>query len=169
VSIRSKKEQRRLIGKQRSDLPPTREAALIEELAQDLADCYNALLASGASEPEAYQQTLAELTGSEPLSCELQREAGKQEPILPETNRRENMLADFWRDLRYGARTLGKNKGFTFVAVSSLALGFTLVATTLAVVNAYLIRSMPFPAAGPAVSRHLYRAGRAGTARRGDA
>jgi hypothetical protein len=128
-------------------LPPTREAALIEELAQDLADCYNALLASGASEPEAYQQTLAELTGSEPLSCELQREAGKQEPILPETNRRENMLADFWRDLRYGARTLGKNKGFTFVAVSSLALGFTLVATTLAVVNAYLIRSMPFPAA----------------------
>ncbi len=57
------------------------------------------------------------------------------------------MLADFWRDLRYGSRTLGRNKGFTIVAVFSLALGFALVATTLAVVNAYLIRSMPFPAA----------------------
>jgi predicted permease len=57
------------------------------------------------------------------------------------------MLADFWRDLRYGARTLGKSKGFTSIAVISLALGFALVATTLAVVNAYLIRSMPFPAA----------------------
>jgi predicted permease len=49
--------------------------------------------------------------------------------------------------LRYGARTLGRDKGFTVVAVFSLALGFALIATTLAVVNAYLIRSMPFPAA----------------------
>src|SRR5262245_19520179 len=57
------------------------------------------------------------------------------------------MLADFWRDLSYGVRTLGKNMGFTFVGVISLALGFALVATTLAVVNAYLIRSLPFPAA----------------------
>jgi putative ABC transport system permease protein len=57
------------------------------------------------------------------------------------------MLADFWRDLNYSVRTLGKNLGFTFVGVISLALGFALVATTLAVVNAYLIRSLPFPAA----------------------
>jgi putative ABC transport system permease protein len=57
------------------------------------------------------------------------------------------MLADFSRDLNYSVRTLGKNMGFTFVVVISLALGFALVATTLAVVNAYLIRSLPFPAA----------------------
>jgi putative ABC transport system permease protein len=57
------------------------------------------------------------------------------------------MLADFWRDVRYGARSLSRKKGFTFVAVFSLALGYALVATMLAVVNAYLIRSMPFPAA----------------------
>jgi len=57
------------------------------------------------------------------------------------------MLADLWRDLVYGARSLCRNKGFTLVAVLSLSLGFALAATTMAVVNAYLIRSMPYPAA----------------------
>ena len=57
------------------------------------------------------------------------------------------MLEDFWRDLRYGVRKLGKHKGFTTVAVLSLALGIALAATTLAVVNAYLIRTLPYPAA----------------------
>lgn len=52
-----------------------------------------------------------------------------------------------WQDLRFGARMLIKNLGFTLATVSSLALGFALAATTLAVVNAYLIRSMPFPSA----------------------
>jgi len=34
----------------RSRLAPTRESAIVEELAQDLDDCYTALLASGVSE-----------------------------------------------------------------------------------------------------------------------
>lgn len=57
------------------------------------------------------------------------------------------MLADFWHDLRYGARMLGKKPGFTLVAMLTLALGFALTATMLAVVNAYFIRAMPYPAA----------------------
>src|SRR5215475_908141 len=32
-------------------------------------------------------------------------------------------LEDIWYDLRYGSRMLMKNSGFTFVAVSALALG----------------------------------------------
>lgn len=130
-------------------LEPMREAAILEELAQDLDDCYTALLASGASQAEAYQQTLAELADSEMLRRELRRveRQGQQELIVVGTNRRTTMIADLWRDLRFGVRTLGKSKGFTFIAVISLALGFALVATMLAVVNAYLLRSMPFPAA----------------------
>jgi putative ABC transport system permease protein len=128
-------------------LPPTREAAIVEELAQDLADSYEALIASGVSEAEAYQQTLAELQGSELLTRELQREEHQPEPVLVGANQRAASLMSIWRDLHYGARTLGKNKGFAFVAVFSLALGFALAATTLAVVNAYLLRSLPFPAA----------------------
>lgn len=129
------------------NLSPTREAAIVEELAQDLDDCYATLLASGASEAEAYQQTLAELHGNELLTREWQLEEHQPEPDLVGTNGRAFMLTSFLRDLHYGARALGKNKGFAFVAIFSLALGFALAATTLAVVNAYLLRSMPFPAA----------------------
>jgi hypothetical protein len=45
------------------------------------------------------------------------------------------------------SKCLTGEQGFAFVAVFSLALGFALAATTLAVVNAYLLRSLPFPAA----------------------
>ena len=126
-------------------LAPTREAAIVEELAQDLEDCYAALLASGANEAEAYQQTLAELNSE--WSCHELEQQINREPVILGTNRRTTMIADVWQDLRFGVRTLGKNKGFTLVIVFSLALGFALVATMLAVVNAYLLRSMPFPAA----------------------
>jgi hypothetical protein len=65
-------------------LEPTREAAIVEELAQDLDDCYAEALAGGATPAEAYQQTLAELGGSEIFERELRRAEGKvaPEPIV---------------------------------------------------------------------------------------
>ena len=77
-------------------LEPPREAAIVEELAQHLADCYTELLAGGATEAEAERRTLAELSGSELLAQELRR-GGRQvahEPIVFGTNQRRNMLAD---------------------------------------------------------------------------
>ena len=50
-------------------------------------------------------------------------------------------------DLKFALRQLLKNRGFTVVAVSSLAVGLALTASTLAVVNAYLLRSLPYPTA----------------------
>jgi predicted permease len=54
---------------------------------------------------------------------------------------------DLARDLRLGWRALRRTPGFTIAAVVSLAIGLALSATTLAVVNAYLLRAMPYPAA----------------------
>ena len=56
-------------------------------------------------------------------------------------------MNDLWRDITYSLRLLRRNKWFAAVTILSLAVGLSLAATTFAVVNAYLIRTFPFPAA----------------------
>jgi predicted permease len=51
------------------------------------------------------------------------------------------------RDTRFALRALHRAPGFTIVTVLSLALGLAFTASIVAVVNAYLIRSLPYPAA----------------------
>jgi putative ABC transport system permease protein len=127
-----------------------RDEEIVEELAQHLAQRYDEARAGGASHEQALERALAELETHGDFRHSLRRadRPRRRSPTPPVPSGRSHMLTDLGRDLRYAVRLLGREKAFTATALLTLALGIGATTAVFSVVDAVLIRPMPFPEPG---------------------
>jgi predicted permease len=109
-----------------------RDRELREELETHRQMLAQELIGSGLSESEAYRRAALRLGGIEPVREEIRRRRGL--PWL-------DVLA---QDLRYGFRGLARKPGFTTFTVMSLALGLGASTLVFSVVDALLLRPLPY-------------------------
>jgi hypothetical protein len=57
----------------------------------------------------------------------------------------ESFVETLWQDMRFGLRTLRKNPAFAAIVILTLALGIGASTAILSVVDAVLLRALPYP------------------------
>ncbi|HEX7284698.1 MAG TPA: ABC transporter permease [Candidatus Angelobacter sp.] len=133
-------------------LDPSREADIVEELAQHLDDCYERSLTEGAKPGEAYLAALAELDRGDLADLKPRNHRGAIIMAPPSafssrTARLSRLLIDLGQDLRFALRGLRKQPGFTLLAILALSLGIGSATVGFGVVENLFFDPYPYKGA----------------------
>ncbi|MCH9650514.1 MAG: ABC transporter permease [Deltaproteobacteria bacterium] len=122
-------------------LPPEREAEVVEELAQWLADASSHLEFHRQEEVDAFLQQ--QIPTWNDIESSLSRDRRPPRPIPGLENRSSSFTAGVFSDLRQAARMLAQRPGFTAIAVLAIGLGIGIASSVFSLVDYVLFRPLP--------------------------
>jgi putative ABC transport system permease protein len=140
-------------------LPPSREHKIVEEWAAQIEEVYDALVAGGLSDEDAWSELQRQIPDWNALS----RELLDSEPVIgrlanPQTGPlagratrtivsmiRENLTAGLLQDLRASIRLLVKDRGYSAATILTLAICLGANAAIFTMVHSVLLRPLPVP------------------------
>src|SRR5262245_24407629 len=126
-------------------LGPAREADIIEELSQHLEQRYDELRAGGTGDAEAERLAIEELLAPHAFDRHMRSLGRPKATAAPVPGERAgSIVAELRQDLGYAARMLWRQPVFAAVAIVTLALGIGANSAIFALVDATLLRPLPF-------------------------
>lgn len=158
-----KREVREALAGAKLEADAAREEAVVEELAQDLAERYEDLVREGVQEAEALRRLRGELREPGFLAGLRPRLEARREAMMPGVQERERLFTGVQRDVRLGVRLLRANPAFALVAILSLALGIGANTAIFELLDAVLLRTLPVAAPQQLAEVQLIHPGRIGS------